>query len=209
MKRTLANRIADLAPRPAIVTIDGPSGAGKTFLGEALSRELAAGGLHSLLLEVELWAHGWSDLSGAVDRVRSVVADLQEGPVTTRTWNWWTESEEPPIVLHPRPVIIVVGCGAGQIPSHLSIWIDADEELRASRVAAGGPTYDAGLARALQWPNRFGRSHTEIAEQSIDARRVIQRAPIGVVEDAERKAVPLRPLDANERGLGIHCCRAF
>ncbi|AZN29429.1 hypothetical protein EJO69_03225 [Flaviflexus salsibiostraticola] len=141
MKRTLANRIADLAPRPAIVTIDGLSGAGKTFLGEALVRELAAGGLHSLLLEVELWAHGWSDLTGAVDRVRRVVADLQEGSATTRTWNWWTESEEPPIVLHPRPVIIVVGCGAGQIPSHLSIWIDADEELRASRVSARDP-YD-------------------------------------------------------------------
>ncbi|WP_182354833.1 hypothetical protein [Flaviflexus huanghaiensis] len=140
MTRILTNRIAEL-PRPAVVTIDGLSGAGKTFLGEALSRELHAAGLHSLLLEVELWAHGWTDLAGAVDRVAGVVAGLRDGPVETRTWNWWTESEEPPILLKPRPVIIVVGCGAGQIRSHLSIWIDADEKLRATRVASRDP-YD-------------------------------------------------------------------
>lgn len=87
MEKKLANRIADLE-RPTVVTIDGFSGAGKTMLGEALARDLNSRDADTLLLEVELWAHGWSDLAGAVERVRTAVAALRRGPISTRTWNW-------------------------------------------------------------------------------------------------------------------------
>lgn len=140
MKARLVNHIADLPHRPAVVTIDGFSGAGKTVLGEFLSRTLPA--RSTLLLEVELWAHGWGDLAGAIERLRTVVvAGLKDGPVTTRTWNWWANEEEPPIVLDPRPIILVVGCGAGQIDSDLSVWIDLPEEERRARVRKRDP-YD-------------------------------------------------------------------
>lgn len=143
MRTILANQIADLGARPAVVTIDGFSGAGKTVLGEWLARELTSSGPahHATLLEVELWAHGWQDLAGGVSRVSDVVRALRSGPARTSTWNWWTEEEEAPIVLEPRPIILVVGCGAGQIPADLSIWIDSDETLRADRVSARDP-YD-------------------------------------------------------------------
>lgn len=139
MKARLVNHIADLPGRPAIVTIDGRSGAGKTILGESLARILPSRA--TLLLEVELWAHGWGDLAGAVERVRSVIDGLRDGPVTTSTWNWWTEEEEPPFVLEPSPIILVVGCGAGQIESDLSVWIDVPEDERHARVRARDP-YD-------------------------------------------------------------------
>lgn len=139
MTAKLVNHIADLPGRPAVVTIDGYSGAGKTILGESLARILPS--RVTLLLEVELWAHGWSDLAGAVERVAAVVDGLRDGPVTTTTWNWWTEQEEEPIVLEPAPIILVVGCGAGQIEADLSVWIDAPEDVRLARVKARDP-YD-------------------------------------------------------------------
>lgn len=155
------NHIADLPARPAIVTIDGFSGAGKTVLGESLSRILPSRA--TLLLEVELWAHGWGDLAGGVERVRHLVDSLKDGPVTTSTWNWWTEEEEPPTEITPRPIILVVGCGAGQIKSDLAVWIDLDEESRLARVKARDP-YDW----SLHWDDWAGQERALL--RTYDAR---------------------------------------
>lgn len=147
MYLALVDHMADFVERSkgdmVTVTIDGFSGAGKTSLGERLVREFQSRtpAIHSLLLEVELWSKGWGDLHGAVERVREVAQGLQSGPVQTQTWNWWSETVEDPLVLTPKPLLLIVGSGSGQIPSDISVWIDADRELRQRRVASRDP-YD-------------------------------------------------------------------
>ena len=133
MRAQLVNHIADLPADPAVVTIDGFSGAGKTVLGTALQALLPT---RPALLEVEMWAHGWEDLAGAVQRVRAVVEGLRHGPVRTRMWDWSAGRLDGPQTIAPSPVILVVGCGAGQIDSDLSIWIDVPEDVRLRRVTA-------------------------------------------------------------------------
>lgn len=147
MKIGIVDHIAELTTRegnrPIIVTVDGFSGSGKTSLAEGIARELNSRGrgYGTLLLEVELWARGWGDLAGGVRRVNDVVEGLQSGPTETQTWNWWTETLEDPIVLKPKPVILVVGSGSGQIHSDLAIWLDAPRDTRRERVARRDP-YD-------------------------------------------------------------------
>ncbi|MBS6275013.1 MAG: (d)CMP kinase [Actinomycetaceae bacterium] len=60
-------------PTPAYIAIDGPSGSGKSTLARQLRQHFP----DSLLLEVEEWAAGWEDLSGAVARLTKVVEDLR------------------------------------------------------------------------------------------------------------------------------------
>lgn len=60
-------------PTPAYIAIDGPSGSGKSTLAKRLRQHFP----DSLLLEVEEWAAGWEDLSGAVARLNKVVEDLR------------------------------------------------------------------------------------------------------------------------------------
>lgn len=145
MYQALVDHIADSLSQAGgemvTVTIDGFSGAGKTSLGERLVREFHGRDVAVLFVEMELWARGWGDLEVAVHRVKELAEELRDGPATTRTWNWWTETLEEPITLSPKPLLLIVGSGSGQIPADIAVWLDCDRDTRQERVSERDP-YD-------------------------------------------------------------------
>lgn len=145
-------------PTPAYIAIDGPSGSGKSTLAKQLRKHFP----DSLLLEVEEWAAGWEDLSGAVARLTKVVEDLRTAtefspldssaasadreisplttdldpdPVTTSRWNWQKNSWRKAEKLHPTPLTFLTGCASAALPADLIIWIEAPEDIRRARTA--------------------------------------------------------------------------
>lgn len=135
MHPDIASRIADLtgqAPdhQPVTVTIDGRSGAGKSSLAQRLATR------DTLIIEVEMLAAGWHDLAGAVRRAGRLIADLRRGPACVRWWNWHAKAWNDPVIVEPRPIIILVGCGAGQVKADLAIWLEAGEQIRKARAMA-------------------------------------------------------------------------
>lgn len=145
-------------PTPAYIAIDGPSGSGKSTLAKQLRKHFP----DSLLLEVEEWAAGWEDLSGAVARLTKVVEDLRAAakfspfassaasadlensplttdldpdPVTTSRWNWQKNSWRKAEKLYPAPLTFLTGCASAALPVDLIIWIEAPEDIRRARTA--------------------------------------------------------------------------
>lgn len=147
-------------PTPAYIAIDGPSGSGKSTLARQLRQHFP----DSLLLEVEEWAAGWEDLSGAVARLAKVVEDLRAAaefspldssaasadretsplttdldpdpaPVTTSRWDWQKNSWRKAEKLHPAPLTFLTGCASAALPVDLIIWIEAPEDIRRARTA--------------------------------------------------------------------------
>lgn len=145
-------------PTPAYIAIDGPSGSGKSTLAKQLRQHFP----DSLLLEVEEWAAGWEDLSGAVARLTKVVEDLRTAaefspldssaasadretsplttdldpdPVTTSRWDWQKNSWRKAETLYPAPLTFLTGCASAALPVDLIIWIEAPEDIRRARTA--------------------------------------------------------------------------
>lgn len=145
-------------PTPAYIAIDGPSGSGKSTLAKQLRQHFP----DSLLLEVEEWAAGWEDLSGAVARLTKVVEDLRAAtefspldssaasadlensplttdldpdPVTTSRWDWQKNSWRKAEKLYPAPLTFLTGCASAALPVDLIIWIEAPEDIRRARTA--------------------------------------------------------------------------
>lgn len=133
----LINHIAGL-PRPAIITIDGRSGAGKTTLAAHL-RAALKDRVGTVSIEVESLCQGWDDLHSAVARARALVPTLGEEQVYGQ-WDWESEQWRP-VHHNPAPLTFLVGCGAGQIDADFAIWVEAPPQLRRSRVARRDP-YD-------------------------------------------------------------------
>ncbi|MFT0848521.1 hypothetical protein VR010_12340 [Actinomycetaceae bacterium L2_0104] len=141
-----------------VIAIDGRSGAGKTTLAREIARELelrwhgqdlraaTPEETRSLLcLEVENFVEGWS---GLTEGVRAIAEDIvapfrKRGWVTARPWDWhrerWGTELRFPETGTAR-VLLLVGCGSSSGPLapllDASVWIDASEALRRSRVAA-------------------------------------------------------------------------
>ncbi|MDO5723429.1 MAG: hypothetical protein Q4P33_03375 [Flaviflexus sp.] len=132
MHSPITSRIADLAKdhQPVIVTIDGRSGAGKT----SLAGELATP--DTLLIEVEMLAAGWHDLAGAVRRADRLIAQLRRGPAEVTWWDWHAGTWGETVMLIPRPIIMLVGCGSGQVRADLALWLEAPERVRKARAMA-------------------------------------------------------------------------
>ncbi|WP_160149021.1 AAA family ATPase [Arcanobacterium ihumii] len=128
-------RIQESSSQPIFVAIDGRSGSGKSTFAQELAKELTSYNIPSLTIEVEEWAQGWFDLRGAVDRVTSIVEALRNSTgVETQRWNWVSEQWNQTETLFRHPVTIVAGCGAGLTQCDYTVWIEAPEELRLSRV---------------------------------------------------------------------------
>ncbi len=155
-------RILDLAlDRPPtvgtgrLVCVDGPAGAGKTTLGEALAhgaRRLVAS---TRLIHMDDLFEGWEGLPEAGRRLRQDIVDpLAEGRSGSyRRWDWlaggWAETH----VVDPVSLLVVEGVGSGsaEVAERIGIlvWVEAPDDLRLARgLARDG----AGLRhRWQQW----------------------------------------------------------
>ena len=164
---------------PAVVAVDGPSGAGKTRLADRLAVELrgdlggparAAG---TAVVHLDDLYPGWDGLEAVVPLlVEHVLAPLRGGAaVTVPTWDWERDRAGAPRALPelgpPRPAVVLLegaGAGARAVAPHLVglIWVEAPEPVRRARaLARDGATYGPHWARwARQERGHFRREGT-------------------------------------------------
>jgi uridine kinase len=163
---------------PAVIAFDGPSGAGKTVLTQALAEQLP----NAAIVHLDDLYPGWDGLEAAVPLlVEHVLVPLRgPAPVAVPAWDWARDVPGPPRprpdLGPPRPAVVLVegaGAGARACAPHLSalVWLDAPEPLRKERAlardgAAYGPHWDRW---ARQEQAHFARERTrERADLLLD-----------------------------------------
>ncbi len=145
LARDLLRRIS--ARQPAcgttrVLSIDGPSGAGKTSLAHAVVEASGAPVLH-----LEDLYRGWHGLESAPPAAADVLAAVAVDRVGhAPTWDWVRERLGPDVTLAPAPLVVVEGVGAGARTLapfvSLLVWLDGPEDRRRSRaLARDGDTY--------------------------------------------------------------------
>lgn len=119
---------------PTVVAIDGPSGAGKTTLAQAVAQELGCPLVHM----DELYP-GWDGLAAAVELVADqVLAPLARGErAAYRIWDWARDEWGETRVVAPTEMLVLEGCGssvgrAGEYAA-VQVWVDAEESVRRRR----------------------------------------------------------------------------
>jgi len=131
-------------PAPAVVAVDGPSGAGKTSLAETLVAVLAGAGRDAVAVHLDDLYPGWDGLDAVVPIVvRHVLEPLASpGPVAVPTWDWRRDrpgrSRALPELGPPRPGVVLVdgaGAGARACAPYLAglVWLEAPAPLRRAR----------------------------------------------------------------------------
>lgn len=160
--RTRSDDLADivaairrLASRDGVnlVTVDGPSGAGKTTLATAAAAQLGA-----TLVHTDQFVPGWHNLHEGVRIIASrIIEPLSVGRVArARTYDWDALAPAGWLEIQPAAVVIVEGCGAGSIANHelvgARVWVDApaadrENRLRARHDWAGYAPYRAAWRR--------------------------------------------------------------
>ena len=168
----LAREVLDSSPRLGVVrlvTVDGPSGGGKTSLAKRLCRALR----RVPTVHLDHLYEGWKGLDGVASNLDSwVLTPLRHGmPGQHMVYDWhrgaFGEWREVPLA----PALIIEGVGAGQRAftdlAVLRIWVDADEELRRERtLEREGP--DMATALREWWPREERHFAAEGTRQRAD-----------------------------------------
>jgi uridine kinase len=193
----IAREVLESAPRLGVVrlvTVDGPSGSGKTSLAKRLCRALR----RVPTVHLDHLYEGWTGLDGVASNLDSwVFTPLRHGmPGQHMVYDWhrggFAEWREVPLA----PALIVEGVGAGQRQfadlSVLSIWVEADEELRRGRTIEREGA-DAAIALREWWPREERhhaaegtRARADIIVDSTPRRDVDREKLMVVTEDRRR-----------------------
>jgi uridine kinase len=152
----LARRIAVAPPRlgaTRLVTVDGPTGSGKTTFAGRLAAALAPDLAVAVLHMDDLYA-GWT-LTGAVARLSAgVLRPIAEGrPGAYHRYDWAAGRFAPaPVVVPPPDVLVVEGCGSSpralDACTTLQVWVEAPPALGMARsLERDGAAMEAELRR--------------------------------------------------------------
>lgn len=165
----LVARVRAAPPRcgaTRLVSVDGPSGAGKT----ALAARLAAALGDPPVLPMDDLYPGWDGLAAGVAALRAeVVAPLAAGrPARYRRWDWARGLPGAWCALGTPPLLVVEGVGAGAVPSgvtSLLVWLDAPEPVRRARAMARD-----GAAYAPFWDRWAAQERTHFTAEPTKER---------------------------------------
>jgi uridine kinase len=119
-----------------LVCIDGPAGAGKTALAQALAAELGVG---AVVFHLDDLYEGWTGLDGVWDRLEGqVLQPLAQGRAGRwRRYDWELERFADWHDLPVPQVLVVEGCGSAQRAvdgrAALIVWVNAPAEVRLAR----------------------------------------------------------------------------
>jgi len=125
------------SPKPALILVDGRSGAGKSVWAQALAREIDA-----TLISLDDVYPGWDGLDAGSEHVSSwVLVPFSQGKLGTfSTWDWTAQRPGEKVAIDPLRPLIVEGCGAIRRESVAfatrSVWIEASEQTRKARALA-------------------------------------------------------------------------
>jgi hypothetical protein len=153
-----------------LVSIDGPSGAGKTTLARDVAAALAAPTVH-----MDDLYPGWDGLRAGTHRAHEwVVAPLRAGrPARYRRWDWDRDAYAEWVQLPASDVVVLEGCGAGALPAgaftSVLAWVEAEESVRRTR----------GLARDGAYAEFWDR-WADHERRLYDADRTWERADIRI-----------------------------
>ncbi|EMY33638.1 para-aminobenzoate synthase subunit I [Arthrobacter crystallopoietes BAB-32] len=134
--------------RPALIAVDGRSGAGKTTLALELAALLRSH--HTVaVFHLEDIYPGWHGLAAGRQRYREKVLEpLAQGRRAEWTaWNWNTNNDGERRVTEPAAIVILEGVGAADAAARglldAAVWIDADAGQRRTRaIARDGAGYE-------------------------------------------------------------------
>jgi uridine kinase len=173
-----AARVLDLVrARPAtlgkgrLVSIDGPAGAGKTTLAEAV----AALAPEARVIHMDDLYEGWDGLADVSRQMAGLLRPLAERlPGSYRRYDWDAAAFAETVTVDPVDLLVLEGVGAG-CRMHddligLLVWVDAPYELRMRR----GIERD-GEAFASRW-----RAWAEAEQRVFAHHRTRQRADLVV-----------------------------
>lgn len=133
----IADAVATAEPRcgkTRVIAIDGPSGAGKTTLGDDVAAALGCPTVH-----MDDLYPGWDGLAAGVRfLVEEVLHPLARGRAARyRVWEWEAGVRGAERMLEPPAVLVVEGCGAsvGEAAGFaaLRVWVEAPREVRRAR----------------------------------------------------------------------------
>lgn len=124
--------------RGRLVCLEGPTGAGKTVLADAVTRAAAGlGSVHCVHLDDLL--DGWDGLSEVAETARRTLLEpLSQGrPGRYRRYDWHAEAFAEQHVVEPVDLLVLEGVGSGD-PALAPwvttlVWLDAPEQLRHGR----------------------------------------------------------------------------
>ncbi|NUP74226.1 MAG: aminodeoxychorismate synthase component I [Sinomonas sp.] len=132
---------------PAVIAIDGRSGAGKTSLAVELAAALREHRSVTLVHLEDLYP-GWDGLAEGIERcAATVLGPLRRGePARWRAWDWLAGADGEERVTAPADVVILEGVGAGAAPLRdlcdALVWVEAPAEDRRRRaIERDGETY--------------------------------------------------------------------
>lgn len=133
---------APLAGSTRIITIDGPAGAGKSTMADALSRRLTSFGIAAPIVHMDDLYRGWDDaltvqLSSTLqDQILKPIALGKRGGY--RRWDWQSNAPGESITIPSHDFLILEGVGASQRVvrpfATTMVWIGIDSTQGLKRV---------------------------------------------------------------------------
>ena len=151
-----------------VVAVDGPSGAGKTTLANAVADVLAAAGRSASVVHVDDLVPGWDGLAATPALVaEQVLEPLSRGErAAFHVWDWEADRWGDRRTVAPADVLVVEGCGSSAEPAgrwaSVRVWVEAPAAQRYSRaIARDGAVFAANWDRwAAQERELFTRDGT-------------------------------------------------
>ncbi|GAA2199321.1 chorismate-binding protein [Sinomonas flava] len=171
------------ARTPAVIAVDGRSGAGKTSLAVELAAALRT---HRTVALVHLEAvyPGWDGLAAGIERCAAgILAPLRRGEAARwRAWDWAAGIDGEERVTAPADVVVLEGVGAGAARLRAFcdavVWVDAEAAERKRRaLERDGETY------APHWDRWAAQEEVWLADDDVRAAAAVVVASTGGTPD--------------------------
>ncbi|WP_413248681.1 chorismate-binding protein [Sinomonas flava] len=171
------------ARTPAVIAVDGRSGAGKTSLAVELAAALRTHRTVALVHLEDVYP-GWDGLAAGIERCAAgILAPLRRGEAARwRAWDWAAGLDGEERVTEPADVVVLEGVGAGAARLRAFcdavVWVEAEAAERKRRaLERDGETY------APHWDRWAAQEDVWLADDDVRAAAAVVVASAGGTPD--------------------------